>query len=189
VAMFQGPGPHETLGSERVVVSAPMSFAGSTQRILIGTEQWHPAIRIPVLLIGLPLVWAVILIWYMIFGLLLVPYRLLRRGSRKRKRQGLQHREMLNQMQYQAIATHAAIAQQTAALQQPASNTPSPPPAPASQLPQAAAIAPATVSNPAAWHPDPTGRYSHRYWDGTQWTVHVAAPDGTVTRDPGATAT
>ncbi|MEQ6900538.1 AIM24 family protein [Nocardioides sp. YIM 152588] len=26
----------------------------------------------------------------------------------------------------------------------------------------------------AAWHPDPTGRHELRYWDGTQWTDHVA---------------
>ena len=27
---------------------------------------------------------------------------------------------------------------------------------------------------PASWQPDPTGRHDHRYWDGTQWTDHVA---------------
>lgn len=26
----------------------------------------------------------------------------------------------------------------------------------------------------AAWHPDPTGRYEQRWWDGAQWTEHVA---------------
>ncbi|MDN5746875.1 MAG: DUF2510 domain-containing protein, partial [Nocardioidaceae bacterium] len=26
----------------------------------------------------------------------------------------------------------------------------------------------------AAWHPDPTGRHELRYWDGNQWTEHVA---------------
>jgi hypothetical protein len=30
------------------------------------------------------------------------------------------------------------------------------------------------MSSPAAWHPDPLGRHEHRYWDGTQWTEHVA---------------
>jgi hypothetical protein len=30
------------------------------------------------------------------------------------------------------------------------------------------------VSIPPAWHPDPTGRHDHRWWDGTQWTEHVA---------------
>lgn len=27
---------------------------------------------------------------------------------------------------------------------------------------------------PAGWHPDPSGRHDHRYWDGTTWTEHVA---------------
>lgn len=27
---------------------------------------------------------------------------------------------------------------------------------------------------PAGWHPDPTGRYEHRYWDGSAWTQHVS---------------
>lgn len=30
------------------------------------------------------------------------------------------------------------------------------------------------MSIPAAWHPDPTGRHEYRYWDGQQWTEHVA---------------
>jgi uncharacterized membrane protein YphA (DoxX/SURF4 family) len=30
------------------------------------------------------------------------------------------------------------------------------------------------AQSPAAWHPDPTGRYDHRYWDGQAWTEHVA---------------
>ncbi|QYJ05754.1 AIM24 family protein [Nocardioides panacisoli] len=27
---------------------------------------------------------------------------------------------------------------------------------------------------PADWHPDPTGKHELRYWDGNQWTEHVA---------------
>jgi len=30
------------------------------------------------------------------------------------------------------------------------------------------------VDIPAAWHPDPLGRYEYRYWDGQRWTEHVA---------------
>lgn len=26
---------------------------------------------------------------------------------------------------------------------------------------------------PASWHPDPTGRFEQRYWDGSRWTDHV----------------
>jgi hypothetical protein len=28
--------------------------------------------------------------------------------------------------------------------------------------------------NTPGWQPDPTGQHDHRYWDGTQWTEHVA---------------
>ena len=26
----------------------------------------------------------------------------------------------------------------------------------------------------AGWYPDPTGRHQHRYFDGREWTNHVA---------------
>ena len=36
---------------------------------------------------------------------------------------------------------------------------------------------------PAQWFADPTGRHTHRYWDGTQWTPNVA-DDGRTGDDP-----
>lgn len=33
---------------------------------------------------------------------------------------------------------------------------------------------PAASGPPAGWHPDPTGQFEQRYWDGTAWTEHVA---------------
>lgn len=42
------------------------------------------------------------------------------------------------------------------------------------EAPEAAAPA----APPAGWHPDPTGRHQQRYWDGSNWTEHVA--DGTI---------
>lgn len=48
-------------------------------------------------------------------------------------------------------------------------------PQPATQPePQAAPQPAAQAAQPAAWHPDPMGRYEYRYWDGTQWTANVA---------------
>src|SRR3954469_6685075 len=32
-----------------------------------------------------------------------------------------------------------------------------------------------TAQPPADWYPDPFGRLELRYWDGQQWTQHVAA--------------
>jgi hypothetical protein len=37
----------------------------------------------------------VIVVWYLIFGILLIPFRLLRRGARKRKRETRMHEETL----------------------------------------------------------------------------------------------
>jgi hypothetical protein len=31
--------------------------------------------------------------------------------------------------------------------------------------------------SPAAWHPDPTGRFDQRWWDGALWTEHVMRGD------------
>jgi uncharacterized protein YxjI len=39
------------------------------------------------------------------------------------------------------------------------------------------------MTTPAQWHPDPTGRHQHRYWDGAQWTDHVS-DNGATSIDP-----
>jgi hypothetical protein len=39
------------------------------------------------------------------------------------------------------------------------------------------------VTNPAAWHPDPTQAHEYRWWDGTRWTEHVA-DGGQASVDP-----
>lgn len=53
------------------------------------------------------LAWTFDAAWYLFFGILLVPYRLIRRSDRNRKRDALQHREMLDA----AIAAQAAANQ------------------------------------------------------------------------------
>jgi hypothetical protein len=40
--------------------------------------------------------WVAIGCWYLLFGLFLVPYRMMRRSSRNKKVRGLQHRELLD---------------------------------------------------------------------------------------------
>lgn len=85
--------------SERVVVESPMSFIGSAKRIWKITNFDNSLIKIPLALVALMLIsvaWFVIVFWYLLFGLLLVPYRLLRRSSRKNKRDKLRHREVLS---------------------------------------------------------------------------------------------
>jgi hypothetical protein len=71
-----------------------MSFAGAAQRSVRWTENLGPVqwAVVPWLLL---VWWPTIVVWYVTFGLLLVPYRLLRRGARKRNAEALRHREML----------------------------------------------------------------------------------------------
>ena len=38
---------------------------------------------------------------------------------------------------------------------------------------------PAPVTAPAQWYADPLERHAYRYWDGAQWTPHVADEGGT----------
>jgi hypothetical protein len=84
--------------SEQVVVQAPMSLSGSAARIWKITAAPGPArlLLIPAALVLIALAWVVVVVWYACFSLLLVPYRLIRRGSRKRKRDALRHREVLS---------------------------------------------------------------------------------------------
>jgi hypothetical protein len=100
------PASHRTpLPSERAVVAAPMSFAGSAERIWLLTS-YSPAgpgwkagtltalVYVGVIL-GIVVAWAVVLAWYFLWGIWLIPYRVIRRGQRKRRREELRHREML----------------------------------------------------------------------------------------------
>jgi uncharacterized protein DUF2510 len=60
-----------------------------------------------------------------------------------------------------------------------------PSPAPAPEPTPAPAPEPApVVTTPAGWYPDPSGRYELRYWDGTQWTEHVARQGQQFTDPP-----
>jgi Flp pilus assembly protein TadB len=99
-AMSTGP-----LASERVIINGPMSFAGAAQRSwrLIGIgAPWLLPVTIPLALALVVTWWSLIAMWYAIpvlfawwLFILIIPYRLLRRGARKRKKQALQHRELL----------------------------------------------------------------------------------------------
>jgi hypothetical protein len=91
------------LGSERVILSSPMSFSGSAARIWRITQtknEWlHWLLLIPLALTLVFFAWCIILCWYCLFGILLVPWRLFRRGQRKEKRDALQHKELLAQLE------------------------------------------------------------------------------------------
>jgi hypothetical protein len=85
--------------SESYVVSAPLSFSGSAQRIWHITrnrESWAFAGMVTLALLFILLAWTFVLAWYLTWGLLLVPYRLIRRGQRKQRLADLRHQEMMN---------------------------------------------------------------------------------------------
>lgn len=96
------------LASEKVVISAPFSFAGSAQRIWKMTDVENPFLKFILALIAIVFIvfaWMFVACWYFIlyvlFGILFIPWRLLRRGSRKRKQERLRHREVLDAIQRQ----------------------------------------------------------------------------------------
>ena len=89
--------------SQDVIVEAPLSFTGAAKRInkLNNPDQNLPVkILVRSLTIFLvALAWTFIIGWYLLWGLWIVPFRLLRRSSRKQKRDNLRHQEMLNAIQ------------------------------------------------------------------------------------------
>ena len=133
----QTPGPTR-LASEDVIINAPMSYAGSAQRIMRlrrhGSSGAALAALTVLALTLSVLVWMIVSAWYLIvfvlLGLVTVPYRLLRRGSRKRKAEAMRHRELMGTIQGSAAASAAAIVAATA-------------------VPQLSAIEPPTVYSPS----------------------------------------
>lgn len=113
------PQPPVRLASEDVIISAPMSYSGSAQRIIRirrradSDRQLAALTALAVVLIVF--VWVLVTVWYLMWGILLVPYRLLRRGARKRKVEALRHRELMGTIQGSAAASAAAIVGATAA--------------------------------------------------------------------------
>jgi hypothetical protein len=76
-----------------------MSFAGSAQRLWPLTRRpqatWARVLTITGMVLLINVIWSLVLCWYMMWGALLVPYRLVRRGQRKRKLEQARHEELL----------------------------------------------------------------------------------------------
>ena len=91
------------LASEKIVVSAPTSFSGSAARIWRMTDSDNAAIKwlllVPIAICLIFMAWSFVAIWYFIifglFGIFVIQFRLLTRSGRNRKRNSLQHRELL----------------------------------------------------------------------------------------------
>ena len=52
------------------------------------------------------------------------------------------------------------------------------------ETPLATTTTASTASAPAAWYPDPSKRFELRYWDGAEWTEHVARGGQQFTDQP-----
>ena len=101
------------LASEDVIISAPMSYTGSAQRIMRLRRRANSGGSVAAITTAVAILivfaWVMVTVWYLTWGLLLVPYRLVRRGARKRKVEALRHRELLGTIQGSAAASAAAI--------------------------------------------------------------------------------
>ena len=53
-----------------------------------------------------------------------------------------------------------------------------------SAAPATTAATPTSAATPAAWYPDPSKRFELRYWDGAEWTEHVARGGQQFTDQP-----
>jgi Domain of unknown function (DUF1707) len=117
-SMSTSPNGPARLASEDVIINAPMSYSGSAQRIIRirrradGGGKLAAITLLAVLLILMA--WVLVTAWYLTWGLWLVPYRLLRRGARKRKAEALRHRELMGTIQGSAAASAATIVAATA---------------------------------------------------------------------------
>jgi hypothetical protein len=97
--------------------AAPLSYVGSTRRIIAwagGVERRNPAMQTVTwvaAILALLVVWAFLLVWYAIifglFGVFVIPYRLVRRSQRKN-----------THVQQTTLATQQAMLQQMQAQQQ-----------------------------------------------------------------------
>lgn len=101
------------LPSEDVILSAPMSYLGSAQRIWRLRRNvepgWQLTAATTAVALLIVLVWVFVTIWYLTWGILLIPYRVLRRGQRRRRLEAMRHRELMGTIQGSAAASSAAV--------------------------------------------------------------------------------
>ena len=111
--MSASPQPPARLASEDVIINAPMSYAGSAQRIWrLRRRARSGGAKVAVTGLAIVLVllaWGIVTAWYLVWGVWLIPYRILRRGARKREAEALRHRELMGTIQGSAAASAAAI--------------------------------------------------------------------------------
>jgi hypothetical protein len=92
--------------SERMVIQSPTSMRGAFKRVANLRHrlpaEWPPVVRVAVMVpiyVLAVVAGALGLIWTVVLGVLAWPWRIMRRGSRKRKVEAQRHREMMATMQ------------------------------------------------------------------------------------------
>jgi hypothetical protein len=98
------PAEEARLASEQVILQAPMSFMGSAKRIWpritkASDETPYQLLLYVLAVLAVFVAWIIVLAWYVLWGLMLIPYRIIRRGSRKRRMEELRHREQLQALE------------------------------------------------------------------------------------------
>ncbi|MYG71922.1 MAG: hypothetical protein F4197_05510 [Acidimicrobiia bacterium] len=95
-------GSQERLPSEQVIMESPLSFTGSAKRIIpavygkMPRRPWAIPVAPVVVALVISVVWGGVFFWYLVWGVLLIPFRLFRRLQLKSEVDELRHREMLD---------------------------------------------------------------------------------------------
>lgn len=93
--------------SSQMRLAPVLSFAGATERLWTLTRTDNPWLRylllIPAVTILVLLAWIFVAVYYVgmygVFGIVFLPWRILRRGSRKRKIERTRHEEVLSALE------------------------------------------------------------------------------------------
>ncbi|WP_419929164.1 hypothetical protein [Candidatus Poriferisocius sp.] len=107
-------GSQERLPSEQVIMESPLSFTGSAKRIIpavygkMPRRRWAVPVAPVVVALVISVVWVGVFFWYLVWGVLLIPFRLFRRLQLKSEVDELRHREMLDAIRDSDTARESA---------------------------------------------------------------------------------
>lgn len=83
-------------------MESPLSFTGSAKRIIpaiyggIPKRRWAVPVAPVVVVLVISVTWIGVLLWYLVWGVFLIPFRLFRRLQLKSEVDALRHRELLD---------------------------------------------------------------------------------------------
>jgi hypothetical protein len=125
---------------------------------------------------GLPsALWA--LFWFLSLIVGLVLYLIAHAGGVRRAQQqgvGMPGGMAASMGRAQAPNRAPTVSEQFPAYPRPANVQFDPEPEVVEPAPEPPRAHPGTPVSPPAWHPDPSGRFHWRWWDGSEWTSQVA---------------